>query len=595
MRTIDSDRSSINDKQIKMTEDHRITSQSERIRLCEAGQPLRDGETRLCGLNLARMLGDKFLKEQEARFSSEPYISRVVHIDKQSKAFALLASDGLWDVISAKKAVQLVEQTKERYGVDRGNTAENIANFILSEARTLRTKDNTSIVFLDFNTTPRTINNNGPVLPLSQTNQSQEYPETISLDVDEGPALPTQPEVASSIYDVDPPVPNVGNVKRSTNVPTVEPKKKCTSSAAPKPKKVRESELPEETLDDIPIMYDSDGNVIILDGGGGVFDELGNDIPIGDGVGDGLGDDIPIESTFNDYPAEIDLDNLVAEEGNYSTHTSLDGLVPRAVKHIAKIETFYGHYHPDGAADGCFVAIAVNGQKWRVNTEKHESDYNKWQLTGLPCMHAVSILLSFRESWVEYCSLYHRVFSYIPAYRKTIYPMADSSYWNKPNDDWLLPPLVRGSGRSRKVRLVYPDEAQGAQKIMWVKFRRNTIQPPITPNVNGRGESARRSANRARGTNGAGVHYNSYGGAIGINIDLFGGGVVVGGGARGGRAGRNVGGTRGGGASGGGATVRGEASGGGVAVRGEARGGRAGRNVGGTRDGGTRPNFNPPR
>lgn len=142
----------IGDKHITMTEDHRITSQSERHRLRNTGLPLKDGETRLCGLNIARMLGDKFLKEQDARFSPEPHVSQVVHIPKGSKAFALMASDGLWDVISVKKALQLVLQTRERYDVDEENSAERIANFVLNEARTLRTKDNTSIIFLDFDT-----------------------------------------------------------------------------------------------------------------------------------------------------------------------------------------------------------------------------------------------------------------------------------------------------------------------------------------------------------------------------------------------------------------------------------------------------------
>jgi protein phosphatase len=32
-----------------MTEDHRITSYSERLRIEETGEPLKDGETRLCG------------------------------------------------------------------------------------------------------------------------------------------------------------------------------------------------------------------------------------------------------------------------------------------------------------------------------------------------------------------------------------------------------------------------------------------------------------------------------------------------------------------------------------------------------------------
>lgn len=38
----------------------------------------------------------------------------------------------------------------ERNATDTENSAEKIANLLLSEARTLRTKDNTSIIFLDF-------------------------------------------------------------------------------------------------------------------------------------------------------------------------------------------------------------------------------------------------------------------------------------------------------------------------------------------------------------------------------------------------------------------------------------------------------------
>ncbi|KAF5752301.1 protein phosphatase 2C 70-like [Tripterygium wilfordii] len=143
----------VHGRQIKMTEDHRITSYSERLRISEIGEPLKDGETRLCGLNLGRMLGDKFLKQQDARFSSEPYISQAVHIDQASSACALLASDGFWDVMSMRKAIQLVVQTKERYSKDDEYSAKKIANILLSEARTLRTKDNTSIIFLDFDMT----------------------------------------------------------------------------------------------------------------------------------------------------------------------------------------------------------------------------------------------------------------------------------------------------------------------------------------------------------------------------------------------------------------------------------------------------------
>lgn len=45
----DFDYGSIDGKLIKMTEDHRISSYTERLRIQETGEPLKEGETRLCG------------------------------------------------------------------------------------------------------------------------------------------------------------------------------------------------------------------------------------------------------------------------------------------------------------------------------------------------------------------------------------------------------------------------------------------------------------------------------------------------------------------------------------------------------------------
>uniref|UniRef100_A0A0E0LIG9 protein-serine/threonine phosphatase n=1 Tax=Oryza punctata TaxID=4537 RepID=A0A0E0LIG9_ORYPU len=140
---------SVNGKMIEMTEDHRVASVTERARIARAGQALKAGEVRINGLNLARMFGDKFLKEQDSRFSSEPYVSQAVHITKACTAFAVIASDGLWDVISTKRAIQLVVEGRERNSGDSAS-ADKVANRILSEARNLRTKDNTSVIFVDF-------------------------------------------------------------------------------------------------------------------------------------------------------------------------------------------------------------------------------------------------------------------------------------------------------------------------------------------------------------------------------------------------------------------------------------------------------------
>ncbi|EPS74391.1 kinase-associated protein phosphatase 1, partial [Genlisea aurea] len=93
-------------KVTKMTEDHKISSHSERLRIQALGSPLGDRVTRLHGINLSRMLGDKFLKEQDGRFISEPYVSEACRMN--AGGFVLVASDGFWDVVNAKRAVQVI-------------------------------------------------------------------------------------------------------------------------------------------------------------------------------------------------------------------------------------------------------------------------------------------------------------------------------------------------------------------------------------------------------------------------------------------------------------------------------------------------------
>ncbi|KAF6168500.1 hypothetical protein GIB67_015047 [Kingdonia uniflora] len=208
---------------------------------------------------------------------------------------------------------------------------------------------------------------------------------------------------------------------------------------------------------------------------------------------------------IRDRPLHRALENLnlmmmklMYDRRNKGAEWNQDGLVHRAEEHITKIETFYRQYHPEGDGDGCYAIIGAN----------------------------VSILMKFRVSWIEYCSPYHRVSSYVEIYKKAIYPI--------PIDDFLPPPLVRGSGRLRKVRIPDPDEVLDPQKKC-AKHRRNTNQPPATPNMGGRGRTrggrgkGRSSNTRGGRSGGVFTHMNSFREAIGIGINLFKGGSTRGG------------------------------------------------------------------
>ncbi len=71
------------------------------------GIRMKTNHTRLYGLNLSRCLGDKFLKNEDLGLSAEPYVSPVLRFELTQRSVALLASDGLWDVMEPSAAMQV--------------------------------------------------------------------------------------------------------------------------------------------------------------------------------------------------------------------------------------------------------------------------------------------------------------------------------------------------------------------------------------------------------------------------------------------------------------------------------------------------------
>ncbi|KAF6154316.1 hypothetical protein GIB67_026772 [Kingdonia uniflora] len=75
------------------------------------------------------------------------------------------------------------------------------------------------------------------------------------------------------------------------------------------------------------------------------------------------------------------------------------GLVPRALMHIKKLKTHYGEYDFEGEDDDGFVSIGTNGGRWKLNLLTHTCECNEWQLSGLPCIHAASVIIPMRLEW----------------------------------------------------------------------------------------------------------------------------------------------------------------------------------------------------
>jgi len=95
-----------------LSEDHKLTIQSERQRIINMGVTLNPDQTRLCGLAVARAFGDMFPKSEKCGITAEPYISSAIELTK-SDTTLILASDGLWDIVpDGQKAYDLIKNIK---------------------------------------------------------------------------------------------------------------------------------------------------------------------------------------------------------------------------------------------------------------------------------------------------------------------------------------------------------------------------------------------------------------------------------------------------------------------------------------------------
>lgn len=145
---------------VALSEEHKVRSPGERARLAAAGVALRPGDTRLYGLALARALGDRFLKEDAASgLTAEPYVSPPIDVAPPqggdgwgasqppahcAAPFFVVASDGLWDVVSPAAAVAAAATAGAGWGGSHGAAAA--AGGLLASARARRSKDDATVL-----------------------------------------------------------------------------------------------------------------------------------------------------------------------------------------------------------------------------------------------------------------------------------------------------------------------------------------------------------------------------------------------------------------------------------------------------------------
>ncbi|CAN6239724.1 unnamed protein product [Urochloa humidicola] len=134
---------------------------------------------------------------------------------------------------------------------------------------------------------------------------------------------------------------------------------------------------------------------------------------------------------------------------------------PKIRKKVLKNAEYANMCYASPAGQGIFQ-VQVKEFQYIVDIQAKHCDCRRWDLTGIPCSHAISCLRHERippESVLPMC---YSTDAFSRAYGGNIWPCSDKSLWEKVNGPEILPPVYEKKvGRPPKSRRKQPYEVQG--------------------------------------------------------------------------------------------------------------------------------------
>ena len=136
-------------------------------------------------------------------------------------------------------------------------------------------------------------------------------------------------------------------------------------------------------------------------------------------------------------------------------------ICPKIKRKLLKNTEWANTCYAQPAGMGIFQ-VKVLDRQYTVDIVNKQCDCRRWDLTGIPCSHAISCLRHERihpEEVVNECYSSKR---FLLAYGPTIWPTNDKSMWQRVGGPDILPPVYEKKvGRPAKNRRKQPQEVEG--------------------------------------------------------------------------------------------------------------------------------------
>ena len=136
---------------------------------------------------------------------------------------------------------------------------------------------------------------------------------------------------------------------------------------------------------------------------------------------------------------------------------------PKIRKKILKNADYANVCYVLPAGHGIFQ-VQSKGGDYIVDVLKKKCDCRRWDLTGIPCNHAIACLRHERIPAEDLLPACYSTQTYSSVYGFTIMPCKDKSMWEQTNGPEIQPPIYEKKvGRPPKSRRKQPHEIQTSQ------------------------------------------------------------------------------------------------------------------------------------
>ncbi|XP_039131510.1 uncharacterized protein LOC120267900 [Dioscorea cayenensis subsp. rotundata] len=125
---------------------------------------------------------------------------------------------------------------------------------------------------------------------------------------------------------------------------------------------------------------------------------------------------------------------------------------PRILKKLEIYKQMSTFYTPTWSGGPKYQVVGPDGQ-FVVDKEEGRCSCRVWQLNGLPCSHAVTVIYYNNERPETYINQCYSVSTYLSTYGHTLNPTHGRDHWPKSDQGPMTPPLAINKKKGRRTML----------------------------------------------------------------------------------------------------------------------------------------------